>query len=90
MQLVTGGSASVQDEAGARVRMVGPGDAVAAQLPSGAAAASAAVVAESACTAAALSAPALQLLEERDRHLALRLYRYLLDPVSRRSAMESG
>ena len=90
LQLVTGGSASVQDEAGARVRMVGPGDAVAAQLPSGTAAASATVVAEATCTAAVLSAPALRLLEESDRHLALRLYRYLLDPESRHSAMESG
>ena len=83
LQLVTGGSASVHDEAGARVRMIRPGDAVAAQLPSGTAVAAAMVVAETTCTAAALSPPALQLLEESDRHLALQLYRYLLDAESK-------
>ena len=90
LQLMIGGSASVRDEAGARVRLVGPGDAVTSQLPSGAETASAAVVAEAPCTTAALSAPALHLLEESDRGLALRLYRYLLDPEPAHSAPESG
>ncbi|MDE0348659.1 MAG: hypothetical protein OXM56_02980, partial [Gammaproteobacteria bacterium] len=84
LQLVTGGSAAVRDEAGARVRMVGPGEPVAGQLPSSAVA-SASVVAETACTTAALSASALGLLEESDRDLAVQVYRYLLDPASKRS-----
>lgn len=90
LQFVIGGSASVRDKAGVRARIVGPGDAVVSQLPSSAGTASAAVVAEAACTTAALSAPALQLLEESDGHLALQLYRYLLDAESRQSATESG
>lgn len=84
LQLVTGGSAAVRDGGGARVRMLGPGEPVAPQLPSGAVA-SATVVAEAACTTAALSASALGLLEESDRRLAVQLYRYLLEPESRQS-----
>ena len=83
LELVTAGSASVRDEAGARVRTVGPGEAVVARLPSNAERASAAVVAEAACTTAALSVAAVRLLEESDRELALQLYRYLLDSGSK-------
>ena len=90
LQLVTGGSASVQDEDGARVGMVRPGEPVASRLPSDAAAAPVSVVAEGACTTAALSASALHLLEESDRDLALELYRYLLDPESQRSGREAA
>ena len=89
LQLVTGGSAAVRDRTGARVRMLGPGEPVASQLPSGAVA-SASVVAEAACTTAALSASALGLLEESDRQLAMQVYRYLLEPASQHARREAA
>ena len=76
LQLLLSGRASAYDGAGARLRQLGPGDAIwPAGAPGGRATS---VVADEPCRTMVLTAAARRRLEEREERLALDLYRYLL------------
>ena len=76
LQLLTSGRASAHEAAGTRFRQFSPGDVI---WPVGPADEHApAVTADESCETMALTPAARTLLEEREGHLALRLYRYLL------------
>ena len=78
LQFIVDGRISILDAAGVRIREIGPGMPVNPHAAFDATASAITAVAESPCRTATLDSLALRLLEESDRALALRLYRFLL------------
>ena len=86
LQLILAGRVSVLDAEGVRIRQIGPGEAVEPHAPFNARVAGVTAVADSPCRTATLSSLALHLLEESDRELAVRLYRYVLSDSGAQNA----
>lgn len=78
LQLLTVGRASVFDEAGVRIAQRGPGDVVETRALYGPQAPTRNTVTDIESQTVVLTPTALQLLEESESALALRLYRYIL------------
>ena len=76
--LLVGGKVSVFDSAGRRLRQCGPGDVLDAGAAFGDMKTDTHTVADRSCWVAMLTPTARQLLEERDRTLALKVYRYVI------------
>lgn len=77
MQLLVGGSVSVFDSAGRRLRQCGPGDVLDAGAAFGDRRPNTHTVADRSCWVAMLTPAACQLLEANNRALALKVYRYV-------------
>ena len=78
LQLLVGGRVSVFDSAGRRLRQCGPGDVLDAGAAFGDMKTDTHTVADRSCWVAMLTPAARQLLEERNRALALKVDRYVI------------
>lgn len=83
LQLLTEGQASAFDSTGARLFQCGPGDAVEPRGAFGARVAETAMIADQPCRTMMLTPAARLLLEENEKQLIVKLYRYLLTVESR-------